>query len=378
VAASAHNHARALATQFQDSDAAIRLGALRALGMKGKAAHPYVSHMAMLLEDIDAEVRLAAVVALGRQGEAAHLHANELSQRLDDPSEEVRQAVALALGRMGKAGADVLAVQLKHGDARVRLSAAEALGQMGEVAERHTFNLAARLADSDPFSRMAAAEALGRMRELAHPYCSALAGRLQDSDPYVRMTAAESLSHLGEEGANALVSHLTSADPMVRRSIVRSLGKMAEAAHPHVRDLVSKLDDGDIRVQLTAYEALLCMEEAAAPAGSGVVWSQRADAPDGSNVSKARCKLLASSGLGRLAASPVWAGSPRARRAGANLIGQPSKKDATIQLPSARHIHTSLFQKDRTAKTAESVLELLGLNDVKITSEAARLAKQSP
>merc|ERR1712187_585138 len=116
--------------------------------------------MALMLEDVNAQVRLAAVEALGRMGEAAHLHASGLAGRLDDTCEEVRQAVALALGRMGKAGADVLAIQLKHGDARVRLSAAEALAPMGEVAEKHTFNLAARLADSDPLQRMAAAEAL--------------------------------------------------------------------------------------------------------------------------------------------------------------------------------------------------------------------------
>merc|ERR1719198_2865707 len=128
---------------------------------------------------------------------------------------------------------------------------------MGEVAEKHTYNLAARLADSDPLSRMAAAEALGRMQELAYPYCGSLAGRLQDNDPYVRMTAADSLSRLGGEGARALSSHLSSADPMVRRSIVRSLGKMGDDAHPHLLDLASKLEDGDMRVQLTAWESLM-------------------------------------------------------------------------------------------------------------------------
>jgi len=210
-------------------------------------------------------------------GEAAHLHASELAGRLDDTSEDVRQAVALALGRMGKAGADVLAVQLRHGDARVRLSAAEALGQMGEVAEKHTFNVAARLADSDPLSRMAAAEALGRMRELAHPYAGALAGRLEDEDPYVRMIASEALARLGEVGARALATRLSHEDPMVRRSTVYALGKMADSANPHISAIGNRLEDSDMRVQLTAYEALMQLDEGVNHGSNGFTtsWTSR-------------------------------------------------------------------------------------------------------
>jgi HEAT repeat protein len=249
---------------------------------------------------------------------------------------------------MGKDGAHVLAIQLKLGDARVRLSAAEALGQMGEVAERHTTNLAARLADSDPFSRMAAAEALGRMRELAHPYCGALAGRLQDVDPYVRMTAADALSRLGDNGARALASHLSSADPMVRRSIVRSLGKMAEDAHPHVPELATKLSDGDMRVQLAAWDALVQLEDATNPSAAGATWSHE---------------------TGELAVPRFLDTTPQSSRSSTKMRGS-APKDPLAQYAAAARL------TGRAQKPGASELELLGLDDIKISSPKAAMEKR--
>lgn len=365
-----HRHSRALAGRFKDSDANVRLDALSTLGTKGKSAHPYVSQMAMLLEDVDARVRLAAVVALGRMGEAAHLHASELAGRLDDTSEDVRQAVALALGRMGKAGADVLAVQLRHGDARVRLSAAEALGQMGEVAEKHTFNVAARLADSDPLSRMAAAEALGRMRELAHPYAGALAGRLEDEDPYVRMIASEALARLGEVGARALATRLSHEDPMVRRSTVYALGKMADSANPHISAIGNRLEDSDMRVQLTAYEALMQLDEGVNHGSNGFTTSWTSRRLEGHEVDTTHaCTRRSDATL-----ATAWSSSPRVRRVGANMQGRTLWKDLKRDqhATATRLLGSSiLFRTRQKRRNGETELELLGLADSKVASDAA-------
>merc|ERR1712178_639872 len=238
----------------------------------------------------------------------------------------------------------------------------------GEVAEKHTLTLTTRLGNSDPFIRMAAAEALGRMRELAHPYCGVLAARLQDNDPYVRMTAADALSRLGEEGAHALASHLSSDDPMVRRSIARSLGKMSEDAHPHVPDLATKLEDGDMRVQLTAWDALVSIDEAATPANTNVnPWSAYESAATPRFIETSRQSIkevsLSTSGRGRFSASPAWTSSPRARMTGAALLRRAAAKDPLAQYAAAARL------TGRVPKPGATELELLGLDDIKISSQ---------
>jgi HEAT repeat protein len=92
---------------------------------------------------------------------------------------------------------DRLIQQLKSPDLYVRLSAASALGSMGESAKAAIPNLIPLLKDSDSDVRSGAASALRSMGESAKAAIPNLIPLLKDAEPYVRSSAATALKKLG-------------------------------------------------------------------------------------------------------------------------------------------------------------------------------------
>merc|ERR1711924_59145 len=104
--------------------------------------------------------------------------------------------------------------------------------------------------------------------------------------------------------------------------------------------------------------------------GAGAILPQRSDGQEASDLATPR---LGGAYRGSdTSASPAWNGSPRARRAGAAMCGQALPKDACGKFMAARLVGGGTVLHPRHARHArEMELELLGLNDIKISSEAA-------
>ncbi|HQG93438.1 MAG TPA: HEAT repeat domain-containing protein [Acidobacteriota bacterium] len=141
----------------------------------------------------DSFVRLSAAQALGNLGDISALE--PLIKTLGDRDESVRTAAIAALGALGDGRALPPLVAALTGTAwRVRQAAAEALGSLGDP--RALAPLIQALDDSEPQVRQAVAGALGWLRD---PRAVApLIRALGDDQGDVRRASAESLDMLGE------------------------------------------------------------------------------------------------------------------------------------------------------------------------------------
>ncbi len=146
-------------------------------------------------------------------------------------------------------------ILLEYWEAPIRVIAAEALGELGDL--RAMSPLAQALdGDEDPSVRMAAADALAK---LGDPEAVAFLAKalLSDSDPGVRVAAVNALRILGgSEAIAALVSGLFSDfDPSVRLAIINALVGMAgQETVPVLAQVL--LDDADPNVRIVALNAL--------------------------------------------------------------------------------------------------------------------------
>ncbi len=141
----------------------------------------------------DPFVRLSAAQALGNLGDISALE--PLIRTLGDRDESVRTGAIAALGILSDGRAlPPLVTTLTEPSWRVRQAAAEALGRLGD--SRALSPLIQVLDDTEPQVRQAAAGALGRLRD---PIAVApLIRALGDEQCDVRRASAESLDLLGE------------------------------------------------------------------------------------------------------------------------------------------------------------------------------------
>merc|ERR1711935_400154 len=106
-----------------------------------------------------------------------------------------------------------------------------------------------------------------------------------------------------------------------------------------------------MRVQLSAWEALMRLEEAAVPPLDGR--PSRLEDQDASGNRRSQAAVvsaLASSGLGRLAALPTWTGSPRAKRTGSAVVGY-SAEQSSAPASAARLIENSALFRSGHAQS---------------------------
>ena len=182
-----------------------------------------------LLQDKDAKVRGSAVEILGRMGEQAAPAVPEIIKLLDD------------------------------GDVMIRYGAANTLGRIGEKAAPSVPQLITLLKDEDVIVRYGAAIALGGIGEKAAPAISQLIELLQDPDGDVRSGAADTLGEFRGKARKAvpvLVKLLQDSDPYVRSNAANTLGEIGKEATPAVSPLIKLLQDKDAKVRSSAASAL--------------------------------------------------------------------------------------------------------------------------
>jgi len=152
--------APALLAALQDDSSAERDEIVWALGQMGPE-EGVLPALLVALSDESGEVRQAAASALGELGPEEGV-IGALAQALVDEDSGVGYKAAAALGKFGEAASDAvpaLIAALREGEARVRASAAEALGKIGpqEVVVQPLIDA---LKDEDGAVRREAAEAL--------------------------------------------------------------------------------------------------------------------------------------------------------------------------------------------------------------------------
>lgn len=201
-----------------DADSKVRDAAVETLGSMGEAGHVYVADVSAALRDSCRYVRLAAADVLREIGassgpEAAATLAGAIAT---DDSAGMPLASTKALGALGEhayAHAHVLGAVLmkmqddtttalrKEGAAQVRKTAADALGEMGDVGASQRIVLA-RALRTDPCEvvRYCAAWALGTLGKHAQDQAAAVVEALEDADTDVRCAALRALGLMGPTG----------------------------------------------------------------------------------------------------------------------------------------------------------------------------------
>ena len=204
------------------------------------------------LTSCDARVRRSAAFALGKTGALAIYTAPRLVRALKDPDAGVRQAAAFALGEIGPAAWQ---------------SAYPAL-------------LEVLINDSEPLARRSAALALGNLGKLALTeedsaapvVCQALQKALTDPDAAVRQNAVWALGRIaakkGEAAVSSLCQALADSDSLVRRDAALALAEFRSSAHAAVPALLARFqqerDPATRKTTLTALVNLVGPDDQAA------------------------------------------------------------------------------------------------------------------
>jgi HEAT repeat protein len=166
--------------------------------------------------------RRSAAFALGKLGAKAFYSIPRLVKSLEDTDPTVRDAAAYALGEICAAlaensnhasawdhtGYSLVSLLAKDSDARVRRSAAFALGSQGRDASPAQGALRKALQDKAPMVRQQAARALGRIGDVESGTVEGLCTALSDDDALVRRDAALALNQIGQPAARPAVRPL--------------------------------------------------------------------------------------------------------------------------------------------------------------------------
>jgi HEAT repeat protein len=116
----------------------------------------------------------------------------KLIEELEDKQHPERWQSVLALEKMGKPAVDYLVSALNDEDKWIRYTAADALGNIGDL--KCVDNLIGLLSDQDQDVRFATADALGRLGD--KKACNALNEMCQKDNGYVKVAALEALEKL--------------------------------------------------------------------------------------------------------------------------------------------------------------------------------------
>lgn len=264
------------------------------------------------LKDDDPRVRLGAAIALRTIGPPAKVALPDLVIALNDKSilrvhgfeaPAVRYQAALAIVSIDpkqELVVPALVEALADRNSFTRVSAAEALGKMGTIAEAAVPNLERALAtDSDGVVRIFAAHSLGQIN--GSTACVVLTRVLKtDKDASVRARAArviatlgptclraipalvdalaersssasDALAILGKPAVPALTEALKSPDLYVRESAVKALAAMKPLSDEAVRALTLALNDKSFKV---SSEAARTLQDAVGEAGRAALAEQ--------------------------------------------------------------------------------------------------------
>lgn len=199
--------------------------------------------------------------------------ADKWQRELNDSDAKVRRSAAFALGRIGaavrSAAPDLARRLLKDDDAGVRDMAASAIGDIAKAlqgAHRALWNdaggtlILALKKDKDARVRRSAAYALGSFGPPASGTVDVLSAALKDADSSVRQNAAWALGQIGENAGGAatvLCGCLHDKDALVRRDAAGALGSIGKAASSAVAPLIDLVkSEPDEVVRTTAVNSL--------------------------------------------------------------------------------------------------------------------------
>jgi HEAT repeat protein len=181
--------------------------------------------------------RVAALHALGRLGEKALAARTWLIAAAFDDDAKVRIAATQALGQIGPDAAPALARLLVHSDKYVRRNATWGLGKLGVRAKPVLRDLCRALKDADPRTAAGAAQALGAMGVDGADAVPDLAEAMRGTNVVLCRLAAKALSEIGPPAKSELIAHLSHHDPFIRGEAAVALGWMGPAAADAVPQL---------------------------------------------------------------------------------------------------------------------------------------------
>lgn len=155
--------------------------------------------------------------------------ADMLVTLLGDREAAVRLTAAEALGKIGDPRTGRFLMQALHdSDPRVREAAARSVGVLSEESEEMETELVTLLSDPEVPVRHAAAQALGG-RKGTPALMSALTDLLRNPDPTVRQASAHALLLIdGQDILPALSTSVMDDDQMVRQWAVAALGETGD------------------------------------------------------------------------------------------------------------------------------------------------------
>ena len=213
----------ALRHGLQSRDAAGRLRCVNILAKITPPAADAVSDLIGRVQDSDAAVRLAAAKALDGYGATAALAKDALEQ-------------------MAQTEADGSAAQRAAALAALNVSrAADHAHYKWAIEPETTEKLLAALTSPKPWLRQEAAEVLRTRADGGEAVATALLAALNDPDPKVQMAAARSLAHFGaysRVAMNTFEQWLEKDDAGYQRAALIALAGMGEEAKPALQRIV--------------------------------------------------------------------------------------------------------------------------------------------
>jgi predicted Zn finger-like uncharacterized protein len=225
------------------------------------------------LKSSDADERMKAAYKVRDVARDLNQAVETLMTLLRDSQPKVRVAAAEALGQIGVQAriAYPYLADVNRGDEaeHVRTKAKEAMERIGPPTLSDAPQLLDRLKDrkNGRHPRAAAALALAVARSDDRTTLKALEDALKDTDALVRVSAARALWSLGVRQADilneALIAGLKDPDPVVKQQAAEALFALGPEARPAAPQLEAVLGDPDALVRLRATQALWSIGPAA-------------------------------------------------------------------------------------------------------------------
>src|SRR5258706_419300 len=217
--------AEALAKHINDGTPQLRLLAIEAVKDGGPASLAQAVQAAT--KDKDKRVRAVAAKAVARLGGEGAVAA--LSPLLQDEVDDVRFAAANGLGRLGseEARAPLLGL-LKYGTVKVRRAVFRALSRLKGAPPRESIaGLLDALYDDDAVVRAYAIDVLSGANKRDKRILPVVRLQLKDTNVHVRKASVRALGVLGDESiVTALEDALTDDSPEVRMVAVDALERI--------------------------------------------------------------------------------------------------------------------------------------------------------
>lgn len=162
-----------------------------------------------------------------------------VTRNIDRKGGDFVRPAADALAEGGEESVPVFLRLLEHEDLYVRIVAAEKLGEIGPD-ERSVEALVAALSDDNFRVRMTAANMLCKMEELAEPAIPELVTCLSDENSEVQVFAIQSLGRLADNGVNT-VAAVPALSNLCKESVLSTVarGALEKMAQSQIAELSS-------------------------------------------------------------------------------------------------------------------------------------------